>query len=69
MLGCGGSMDLRSHAEWVSKAAGGSREHVLGELPKVQPEVPQELESQEEVRTLERSPPWPCPAPTVGRGR
>lgn len=69
MLGGGGSMDLRSHAEWVSEAAGGSREHVLGELPGVRPEAPQELGPQEEARTLERSPPRPCPAPTVGGGR
>ena len=37
MLGGGGSMDLRSHAEWVSEAADRSCEHVLGELPGVQP--------------------------------
>ena len=49
MLGGGGSMNLRSHAEWVSEAVGGSRAHVLGDLPRVRPKVSQELGPQEEA--------------------
>ena len=49
MLGGGGSMNLRSHAEWVSEALGGSRAHVLGDLPGVRPKVSQELGPQEEA--------------------
>ena len=40
-----------------------------GKLPGVRPEAPQELGPQVEARTLERSPPRPCPAPIVGEGR